>query len=599
MRIKTLLAASALALGVALAGTASAQTYGRMVSFGDSLSDIGNLHTATGGLQPASPPNFNGRFSNGPVWLELLGFSQVRVGGVLTGGYNSAYGGSRTDNNVLFPPGMRQQITNYLAGGGLFDDDDLVTIWGGANNIFQGMTPASLSPDPFGFINGVSVAAAADMGFMVNQVTTAGAGTVLVPNLPNLGTTPQFIGTAGQGLATQATNTFNAALYSQLMNQAALHPNSNIILMDVHRAFGVVQAAPGRFGFSNITQGCLLIACSTPDSFSYWDTVHPTAAGHRLLASVATDYIYYLDRGAHSALQGEIGVRARADGLDTVTSRLGYGPFAGRAGGIYLGGGYEQTSLDARGVIPGGDLEGMSLVIGAEGNLSDSLRGGIAFQARQGDVSVDLVDFSAEGVSFDAYLGWRSGNIFVNAAAGFSADQYDDILRQTATPGVTASSSTAGETLGAKIEGGVVLDLGGWELSPRAGLAWVSTEVDGYVEENPFGAQHQVAGRSLDTLSAEAVLRLQGEMGPGWGLWGEVGYRDVINHDADDVSVRLAGNPASPLHLEAGDPDGGQTLLGAGLSGHVGIAEVSVGYRGRIGEAYDTHMGVVEVTLSF
>src|SRR4051812_23986271 len=42
-------------------------------SFGDSLSDNGNLYALTSRTQPASPPYYQGRFSNGPTFVELLG----------------------------------------------------------------------------------------------------------------------------------------------------------------------------------------------------------------------------------------------------------------------------------------------------------------------------------------------------------------------------------------------------------------------------------------------------------------------------------------------------------------------------------------------
>ena len=600
MRIKLFAAASALAIGLAAAGAASAQDYGRIITFGDSLSDNGNLYAATGGAQPLSPPYFQGRFSNGPVWVELLGFTQARVGGSVTGSINYAYGGARTDLSA-FPPGMRAQLAMYQGATGAFDSDDLVTVYGGANNIFQGLPLAGANPDPFGYINGVSAAAAADIGLIVNTIAAAGAGTILVPNLPNLGATPQFAGGPAQGLATQATNTFNAALFSQLTARAAANPNTNIIHMDVNRAFNAVLAAPGRFGFTNVTQTCLVGAtvCATPDSYIYWDSVHPTAAGQRLLAAVAVDHIYYLDLGAHSALQAEIGVRSRAGGLDAATARLGYGGFEDMDGGIFVGAGYEQGSLDERGDIPGGDIESTSFVAGAEGNVSPNLRGGLMFGARQGEVSVDLVNFDAESVSFDAYAGWRSGAMFLNASAGVSFDKYEDIMRQTALAGVINTSSTEGTTTGAKLEGGMVFGMGGWSLIPRAGLSWISTEVDGYVEEGGVTAQHQVASRGVDQVSAEAVLRLQGGMGSGVNVWAEAGYRDVLSHDGDDVTVGLAGNTALPLSFDPGDPDGGQTLLGAGLASQWGPAEISVGYRGRMGEAYDSHQGGVEVTFAF
>jgi len=597
MRIKLSLAASTLALGLALAGTASAQDYGRIVTFGDSLSDNGNLYAVSG--NPVSPPYYMGRFSNGPVWVELLGWTQSSFMGPFTGSYNGAFGGARTDSSAS-PPGMRVQVNNYIGGGGTFRSTDLVTLWGGANNIFQGMPAASVALDPFGTIAATSVSAAADMGFLVNQVTTAGAGTVLVANLPNLGTTPQFGGTTAQGLATHATNAFNTALFAQLRTQAAAHPTSNIIFMDVNRAFSVLLQSPGRFGFSNAANSCFngLAVCATPDTYVFWDGVHPTAAGHALIASLATDYLYYLDRGAYSALEAEIGVRGRSDGLDNVMGRLGYGPTDAVPGGLYVGLSYDQTDLDARGVIPDGDMTGGTLIVGADGQLTPGLRVGGAMQMRSGGVSVDNVNFDADGMSLDAYMGFRQGAFFVNAAVGYSWDQYNNIARVTATPGVIAQSETTGSSWGAKAEAGFVHDMGSLAFIPRVGVSWISTGVDGYVETNDFGAQHQVRARNIDIVSAEAVLRVEGDMGS-MNFWGEGGYRDVLSHDGDPVVIGLAGNTALPLALDAGDPDGGQALVGLGLSTHIGIAEVGVGYRGRFGEAYTTHSGGIEVTVRF
>ncbi|KAJ2586853.1 hypothetical protein EV177_009695, partial [Coemansia sp. RSA 1804] len=43
--------------------------------FGDSLSDTGRLHTMTFGLVPPEP-YWEGRFSNGPLWIEYLALLQ-------------------------------------------------------------------------------------------------------------------------------------------------------------------------------------------------------------------------------------------------------------------------------------------------------------------------------------------------------------------------------------------------------------------------------------------------------------------------------------------------------------------------------------------
>ena len=49
-----------------------AQPISTVVVFGDSLSDKGNIYEYTKHRMPAAPGYYQGRFSNGPIWPELL-----------------------------------------------------------------------------------------------------------------------------------------------------------------------------------------------------------------------------------------------------------------------------------------------------------------------------------------------------------------------------------------------------------------------------------------------------------------------------------------------------------------------------------------------
>jgi outer membrane lipase/esterase len=320
------LCVSAIALGAALLATgASAQTYGRLVVFGDSLSDNGNLFRASGGTQPQSPP-YAQRFSNGPVFTELLGFPNLQFFGATTGNVNNAFGGARTDIQAN-PPSLQVQLNAYLARGGRFGPDDLVTVYGGANDIFQAVQPASASPNPSGFLGGVSTTAANNVAALAGRIAGGGAGTVAVFNLPNLGTTPQFAGgPAAQLVDVFGSATFNTRLSSQVAAAAQANTGTNFIFVDVERANAAVRTNPGAFGFSNITTPCLNPAtgavCSAPDTFLYFDTVHPTAAGHRFLAAVTNDYLYYGARGAATAAQAETALDHRESALAAALGQL-------------------------------------------------------------------------------------------------------------------------------------------------------------------------------------------------------------------------------------------------------------------------------------
>ena len=76
----------------------------QIVSFGDSLSDVGNTYSQYG--YPASPPYAAGRYSNGPIWLDHLA-SKLGVAAPkasVNGGFDYAWGGAATDTPMGFPP---------------------------------------------------------------------------------------------------------------------------------------------------------------------------------------------------------------------------------------------------------------------------------------------------------------------------------------------------------------------------------------------------------------------------------------------------------------------------------------------------------------
>lgn len=590
-------ALAALTLAAAsVVGAASAQTYDRLVVFGDSLSDNGNLYLATGGSTPPSPPYGAGRFSNGPVFTERLGFDAANFMGPVTGSINYAFGGARTDSQAS-PPGMRAQLGQYLQRGGTFGSNDLVSVLGGANNIFQGLPAAGASANPTAAIAPVAQSAAADINFIVNGIAQAGAGTVLVTNLPKLSITPQFRGTPAAPLADYAVTTFNGALLTGLTATAAAQQGTNIILMDLFKVGDVVAANPSAFGVSNVTQACFDGAslCSNPDDYFYFDGVHPTAKGQAVIAQLANDYLYYGDLGSQTAVLGETAWRHREDALDGSTAALS-GREAWTGGtSISVEGLADKTETDARGAIGKATSDGYGVRIALESG-TDSLRFGLAGSYRNADVDAGALRADVDSFGLDVYGGWRSGDVFVNAAAGVAQDDFNDINRLTSLAPIVHSGSTRGVSTGARLQGGMWFDLGGFALSPRAAVSWINADVDGFHEQGP-AAQYAYADRSVQATTAEIALRAEGGT-ERVRFYAEGGYRDSLSDDSDAVRTGILGNPAQVLARDVDLPFGGQVLAAAGIEGTVmERLKVSIGYKGRFGDHADSHMAAVKLSL--
>lgn len=187
---------------------ASAGHFTKLVVFGDSLSDTGNVFAVTLGAVPASPPYYAGRFSNGPVWVEYL------AAALDLPFENLAYGGAQTDHGNLFDglfgidfPGLADEIALFMSESAVIDPDAVYVVWAGAND-FRAALARGQIPD-----------IAAVIGNLVSTIEAlylAGGEHVVVLNLPDLGLTPEGRASGAGPLITLLSQTFNTNLEAAL-----------------------------------------------------------------------------------------------------------------------------------------------------------------------------------------------------------------------------------------------------------------------------------------------------------------------------------------------------------------------------------------------
>ncbi len=254
---------------------AAMPSYDALYVFGDSYCDVGNLFVATSGAEPAAP-YYNGRFSNGPIWLDhIAGVLGVPMKPSLMGGTNYAFGGAWvTAEQDGFIPSVPQQVALYLSQhDGKADPKALYVLEGGGNDILGTTTG---SPQALAFQIALGIA---DSERMLRQ---AGARHFLIPNLFNVGMLPAAAGNVA--FATAASNAVNRDV-DDLIAVEQMIQEIHIIRLDVFSLMTSITTDPTHFGFTDITDPCLTTAiCADPDHTFFWDTHHPTEFGHAFFA---------------------------------------------------------------------------------------------------------------------------------------------------------------------------------------------------------------------------------------------------------------------------------------------------------------------------
>jgi len=274
-----------------------------LVIFGDSLSDTGNVALATGGALPNPAFYFQGRFSNGPIWVDVLAqeLGEPAIRPSLAGGLDYAFGGATVAFQNQPPPynmfpRVSQQVDEFLAAHHTAAND-LIVVWGGANDFIESFSSATGPINP---------ALSADtLVTSLETLAKRGGREFIVPNLPPLGESPFIRGLGIPGLsaaANQWTAVFDAELAADVGNFQSDHPGTIVVPVDVAGLFQQATQPGNPFGFVNTTDavgplvpGTVFLAGITatdPQDYLFFDGVHPTSKTHQILGMQAAAAVF-------------------------------------------------------------------------------------------------------------------------------------------------------------------------------------------------------------------------------------------------------------------------------------------------------------------
>jgi len=598
-----------LAITLSSVGVAHASDYSSVTFFGDSLTDGGYFKKATEALgHPQS-----GQYTTNPdnTWAtpfaESLGLNSVEntydeaTGQQTTTGNNYAIGGARsgidlqhdkykdTTGKPLPVYSTHSQVDRYLADKNI-DSKGLYTVWTGANDLFAVVKDV---PNASNIIS----AAVSDEVATVKKLHDNGANYIVVPNIPDVGLTPNFVGTPLATFGTGLVNQYNEALYSGMKNTGA-----NVIPLDTFSLVQQVAANPAAYGFSNVTDKACKdsssVECGRDDiekgaenSYFFADGVHPTGRAHRMIADYANAVVTAPSQVSvlpHIATQSGLAtnerlqthINQRQNQNHTLQSMSPEGWVSANI-----------NSLDVAGFESSGNAQLLLGLDFAHNNLPNAMTGVYAnLSQSELDSSkrtgLDKVDFDELGLGL--YHSHNLGKVQLNGALGYSTIDME-INRKVSLDNYTRNykSDVDGSRYYASLQAGYPMQMGNMAqftnttITPYLGATANRVKLDAIKEgaaDDPIAMQfdEQKYNTVYGTLGVKANSRLSNNL----NVFGDVHYQKQLDDNHKEVTARL--NTLSDMSFTAPKASLDDDSFGASL----GLSRQFKSFLGSAGVSY-------------
>ena len=587
-------------LAVCISAAGAAEFTGT-VFFGDSLSD-------SGAFSAVLPPG-TGKFTTNPgaVWAETVAaFYGASAIPSTAGGTNFAQGGARVTGlpgvPATPPTGtatpVSVQIATFLAASPAADPGTLYSVWAGANDIFTqaGLAGAGLITPAQAQAN--LVTAATEQIALIAALRGAGARFIVVPDIPDIGSTPFGV---GSGAATTFTGL--SALYTTTLFAGLSAAGIEVIPLNLAGLFTEGQADPAAFGLTDVTTPTCgaapsllctpasLVAPDAAQTFLFADGVHPTTAGHQLIADYTLSVI---EAPQTYGMLAETPVRSRELLTRVLDIRLAQDTREkGERSGFLLVD-YNSQDVDRDRVSPGLDTDYYSITGGGDVRLFENVIVGAAlsWHRAQSEFGGDRGEFETDEFTLTAFAGWRMGSAYLNAFGSVSKIDYQDIERNIQLGPLTrvATANTDGSNQSLGVTGGLQFTHGSLVHGPFVGMLRQWIDVDGFTEENGGSAGLRLEDQDRDSLIATGGYRIRME------LENFTPYvQGSVEHDteADDRDVRasLVNLSSNSFGMPAYVPDDTYGTVVAGVATSISQALTgNVQYTGSFGQGdIDSH----------
>ena len=238
--------------------------------------------------------------------------AQIEVFKFFVENVSSNVGGEDDDDDRGDDDGGDDDDTEFL-------EDSLSILWIGANDYFSFIDDNPSTPNIVegnfpdtaqGIQQTVSTVVEVNIAGAIQHMIDVGVDDIAVFNLPDLHKTPlgRSLDNDSREVLEDLTGAHNDLLLDTLDELEDANDDVNLIHIDIDSLFDNVIADPTAYGFTNVTDNFSGIDIldpmpqpptvddhRDPDKYLFWDSIHPTTAGHELIADFFIDELHNED----------------------------------------------------------------------------------------------------------------------------------------------------------------------------------------------------------------------------------------------------------------------------------------------------------------
>ncbi len=503
-----------------IAFPAAAQTVSprRVVGFGDSYVDSGNVFRISN--TPFPPVYPTGRFSGGTNFVDtlerLFRAPQVNfgIGGALAGPGNTG------TNNISSPalPGFQFEVASFLAGGGgpfpttapRFNPDDLLAVSIGGNDarlyeLSPGSTVAGAAPR--------AAVTVADATRGLDLLVNAGARNIAFL-AGNVGDLPEVRGRPVADVGSAFSVAFNAGIQAPLARYA--DGGALVHYLDLRIVGDRIRANPAAFGL--VSAGACTAACVQNPAVAaqflfYVDQVHLTSAGFDI---VGTYFQRMIEAPGRLGAPADLGLSGASSFTRTMEGR---NELAGKGNpdrpfGVYLLGVTDRHDVRNGDTQLDYDYDATGIAGGIEYNPGGVFVGAAASYTRpRADFSRADARVKGDAYHLGVYGGFEAAGVSLSATAGYGRADLDMTRDGVIDPLDARTDATSYSVSGEASYGFDVSDR--FSVGPMVNLAYARAKVDGFTETGDAALTLAVQRHRVESLIGEVGIKARGHLDTG------------------------------------------------------------------------------------